>query len=285
MVAAALVDRPSFEQPHDRHERRVEDRHREHEDRQQERRDGRPGHLPARRQPERGEREPEHLRAGVAHEDERLAVRPQVERQEADSRRARRRATRTSTASLGWTVTASIAKKPNAIAASVAASPSMLSSRLNAFVIPTSQSSATSVGDDLRCGRAGRRCRSRARSPAARELRRELRERRQRAEVVDQPGERRAGRCRRRSRRAARSSGIAPDGDREPEPGGEPDEDPDAAEERRGALVPAVGRGRCDEAPRERRAEQQVRPSSAASGEGDEPPRGCSRDARVVERC
>ena len=46
-------------------------------------------------------------------------------------------------ASSGWTVTASIAKNPNAIAASVAASPSMLSSRLNAFVIPTSQKIAS----------------------------------------------------------------------------------------------------------------------------------------------
>ncbi len=45
----------------------------------------------------------------------------------------------------GWVVTASIAKKPAAIAASVAASPSMLSSRLNAFVRPTSQSSASRV--------------------------------------------------------------------------------------------------------------------------------------------
>ena len=43
---------------------------------------------------------------------------------------------------LSCTVTASIAKKPNAIAASVAARPSMLSSRLNAFVTPTSQTSA-----------------------------------------------------------------------------------------------------------------------------------------------
>ena len=46
-------------------------------------------------------------------------------------------------ASSGWTVTASIAKNPNAIAASVAASPSMLSSRLNAFVMPTSQKIAS----------------------------------------------------------------------------------------------------------------------------------------------
>src|SRR5262245_42671419 len=48
-----------------------------------------------------------------------------------------------STASLWWTVTASIAKKRAAMPASVAARPSMLSSRLKAFVIPTSQTSAT----------------------------------------------------------------------------------------------------------------------------------------------
>ncbi len=45
----------------------------------------------------------------------------------------------TATVLLGWTVYASTAKKTQAIAASVAASPSMLSSRLNAFVIPISQ--------------------------------------------------------------------------------------------------------------------------------------------------
>ena len=48
-----------------------------------------------------------------------------------------------STASFLCTVTASIAKNIAAIPASVAASPSMLSSRLNAFVMPTSQMSAT----------------------------------------------------------------------------------------------------------------------------------------------
>ncbi len=50
---------------------------------------------------------------------------------------------RASTALFSCTVTASIAKNTAAIAASVAARPSMLSSRLKAFVIPTSQSSAT----------------------------------------------------------------------------------------------------------------------------------------------
>ena len=48
----------------------------------------------------------------------------------------------TSTRSFGCWVTASIAKANAPIAARVAASPSMLSSRLNAFVIPTSQTSA-----------------------------------------------------------------------------------------------------------------------------------------------
>jgi hypothetical protein len=52
---------------------------------------------------------------------------------------------RTSTVRLGWIVTASIAKKAAAIAASVAARPSMLSSRLNAFVIPISQTSAIAI--------------------------------------------------------------------------------------------------------------------------------------------
>ena len=49
----------------------------------------------------------------------------------------------TSTARFGWSVAASMAKKSEAIAASDAASPSMLSSMLNAFVIPTSQNTAS----------------------------------------------------------------------------------------------------------------------------------------------
>ena len=52
---------------------------------------------------------------------------------------------RVATRLLGWTVNASIAKNPHAIAASVAARPSMLSSRLNAFVIPTIQRTPIAV--------------------------------------------------------------------------------------------------------------------------------------------
>src|SRR4029077_19169640 len=66
--------------------RRVQDRNREDEDRQEKGRDRRSGDLPARGQAERREREPEDLRARVAHEDERLAVRTEVERQEPGTR-------------------------------------------------------------------------------------------------------------------------------------------------------------------------------------------------------
>ena len=51
----------------------------------------------------------------------------------------------TATVLFGWTVKASMAKNRQAIAASVAARPSMLSSRLNAFVIPISQRSPSAV--------------------------------------------------------------------------------------------------------------------------------------------
>ena len=89
---------------------------------------------------------------------------------------------------LGCTVKASIAKNAQAIAASVAASPSMLSSRLNAFVIPTSQTTPSDrredvVADDLDAD-ARRRARARRRRPA-----RELGERRQVEDVVEQAGE------------------------------------------------------------------------------------------------
>ena len=74
VVAAALRHGPSLEQPDDGDERRVEDRHREHEDRQQQRRDRRAGDGPARGEAERREREAEHLAAAVAHEDGRGPV-------------------------------------------------------------------------------------------------------------------------------------------------------------------------------------------------------------------
>ena len=89
---------------------------------------------------------------------------------------------------LGWTVKASIAKNAQAIAASVAARPSMLSRRLKAFVIPTSHTTPITVasesfetistrmpGDEHERRRA--------------DLGGDLRERRQAVDVVDEPGE------------------------------------------------------------------------------------------------
>ena len=55
-----------------------------------------------------------------------------------------------------------------ATAASVAASPSMLSSRLKAFVIPTSQTSPSTVASTFDCRRSRPTARSRARSPRRR---------------------------------------------------------------------------------------------------------------------
>ena len=90
---------------------------------------------------------------------------------------------RTATRWLGCTVYASMAKNAQAIAASVAASPSMLSSRLNAFVMPMSQATpitvaATGLLDDLDAHARDEHERRRG------ALRAELRERRQVEEVV-----------------------------------------------------------------------------------------------------
>ena len=80
------------------------------------------------------------------------------------------------------------AKYRHATAASVAASPSMLSSRLNALVIPTSQKSAiTTPRASFAISSTREPCGDR--DPGRGELRRELRERAQVPDVVDEPGD------------------------------------------------------------------------------------------------
>ena len=189
VVAAALVDRAPLEQPRDRHERGVEDRHGEDQDRQHERGDGRPGDAPARGEPERGEREADREAAGVAHEDAARGRGPEVERQEADARDRAGEREREHEVVRRARVTASIAKKPNAIAASVAARPSMLSSRLNAFVTPTSQSSAIAIADALVADELDLRAASRARSRRRRSARASFASGLQATEVVDEAGD------------------------------------------------------------------------------------------------
>ena len=104
-----------------------------------------------------------------------------------------------------WTVNASIAKNAHAIAASVAARPSMLSSRLKAFVIPTSQTTPSAVARiGSRRSRRGRRTRERAppRLPARR-----LRERRKVGRRRRRGRRGRGSRSRRGCRRARGSRG------------------------------------------------------------------------------
>ena len=115
---------------------------------------------------------------------------------------------RTSSSRSSWTVTASMAKKTAAINASVPASPSMLSSRLKAFVIPTSQSRPIDpgedvVGDDLD-REAGGRARSRPRRTGRRASSAPAACRRRR------PARPRRAVRRRRGRRAARSWACTP---------------------------------------------------------------------------
>ena len=173
-----------------------------------ERRDGRPGDAPARGEPERGQREADREAARVAHEDERAAVAAQVERQEADARgRAREREGEDEVAAC--TVTASIAKKPNAIAASVAARPSMLSSRLNAFVTPDEPDERDRVADPLVADELHLRP-GREHDRRGGDLRGELGERVEAVEVVDEAARRRSARSRGRSRRAPRSARTRP---------------------------------------------------------------------------
>ena len=247
------IGRPSSRRG-ERDESRVENRHREHEHGQDERRDGRAGDAPARGEAERGEREAERLAAGVAHEDERPSPGPQVEREEAEAggrageREAEVRVT-------GCWVTASTAKKANAIAASVAASPSMLSSRLNAFEMPISHTTAiasaiTSLWTIWTCVPVAEH--DRRRTALGGELRRAVPGA---EEIVGEPGE-----------EDERDPGVDAD---EPRVGGEdadrgsrPDadaeagEDADPADDRGRLVVPPVGRGQRNEPPGRARPEQ-----------------------------
>ncbi len=90
MIAAALGHRPLLDEARDRDERRIEDGDREHQQREQDGRDGRPGDGPARRERERGESEAEHLAPRVAHEDGRSPLRTQVEGEESRTCEAER---------------------------------------------------------------------------------------------------------------------------------------------------------------------------------------------------
>ena len=179
-------------------------------------------------------------------------------------------------------IAADEAKNAAEITARLPASPSMLSSRLKAFVIPTSQKSADrdrepgAVHDlDVRAGREDDR--------GASELRGDLGERRQRADVVDQACEEEQARSGEDpDELAARLE--RPECDGEPHPGAQADVDPHPADEAalrhrasdsRRASARARARGGSGAAPRRR----SVWPGKRRV------PRGCSQAARVGRRC
>ena len=129
----------------------------------------------------------------------------------------------------------------------------MLSSRLNAFVIPTSQrtpiaaarTSLPTISTERPVDEHDRR---------GAELRGELEPRGQRVDVVDQAGEE-------EQRGAAEDAEQllaaveAADRERRADPGGEPEEDADAAEGRGRVLAPALAGGVRDQPAAERGAE------------------------------
>ena len=262
MVAPALVNRAPFEQTHDRDERRVEDRHGEDEDRQQERCGGRARHLVARQEPEAGDGEAEHLRAGVAHERLGRPAQAQVEAQEADARKCQRerehehRVVRVD----GDGVEREVAGRDRG---ERGREPVHVVEQVERVRHPdepdhTQRHRDPVAPDDLDRQAAPQRDRSCA------ELRPELRPGGKRVQVVDEPREeehraadQHAPQLRARLERTGR--------ERDEGTGEQPGEDPEPADERGLLLVPAIGARRSGEAAEdggtERRPDHRVRGS------------------------
>ena len=171
-------------------------------------------------------------------------------------------ATTSGSSPASWS-SAATAKTAQETAASDAARPSMLSSRLKAFVIPTSQTSPSAVastslptistvspGGEHDAGR--------------RELGRQLRDRLERVDVVDEAGDEEDRAAAEDPEQLAARLGRA-DGDRRGDARDEPEEDADAAEGRRRARVPALPGRVGDEPPADAGAQEHRRSVSAAT--------------------
>ena len=172
-----------------------------------------------------------------------------------------------SAAWLGWTVTASIAKKPNAIAGERRGEPVHVVEQVERVRHADEPEEREGPGDHLRVDQlhvgAGRE-----HQHGGSDLRAELDERRQGPEVVDQPGDE-------QQRDAAVDAGEGlgerdrPGRDGEPHAGGDAREDSEAAEQWRRALVPAVGGRRGDEPAGERRAQERPDRQDGRGESGD----------------
>lgn len=226
----------------------------------------------------------EYLRPGVAHEDERLSARAQVEGQEAGTgerageREREHRVARVDRHCVDC-------KEGKGDRSQARGEPVHVVEEVERVRHADEPQERERPGKDLRVDQldvgSGRQHEDR-RS----ELDGELAERRQRMQVVDHAGDEEqrdpavdAGDLAGRGHRA--------DGDGEPQSDGDAGEDPDPAEKRRGALVPAVGRRRRDQALRDRRAQQDPNGESGGgeSGEGREGAHVVEGSKGVLGRC
>ena len=178
-------------------------------------------------------------------------------------------------------VTASIAKYAHETTASVAASPSMLSRRLKAFVMPTSQSEPDCPGDDVVAddldGQAAR-----DHDHGGDDLRCELRHDAQMPEIVDEPCEEHDGDAGDDAAELSAPVDRAA-GEREGEPGDEAGEDADAAERRGLPLVPTVVARDGQQATARARAEEKPENRGGNAERRDRHDRHHNRE-RVVEQ-
>ena len=263
VVAAALRDRPAFEQPDDGHERRVEDRARQGSGSAagaSRRSCRRPSSSRRGRAPRARSRAPG---ARVAHEDERLPPGRRLNgRKPAQAQRAGEREREDGVVRVD--VTASIAKNAKRSGERRREAVHVVEQveRVRHADEPEQRERATRrralwISCDVRAGRehdhGGGELRSRASRAASSACRSSTRPATKRIEMPPKmpassvAGWDRAG------------------GDREPEPDAEPGEDADPAEERGRAVVPAVARGGRDEPPL-RAGEREEQPDGERGG-------------------
>ena len=273
MIGASLRDRPPLEGASDRHEGRVEDRDREHQQRQHDACQRRPGRCPAGGERERGEPETDHLAAGVAHEDNGLAAGSQVEGEEADARAAERE--RDDDRELARVPRDRIHGEHGAgDRRERRGQPIHVVEQVERVRDPDQPDDAEDGGEQVRVDDLDGQPRSEDDSCGG-ELRRELRDRGEREEVVDETGDEEHGATSEDPRELAACVGA--EQDRRADACHQPEEDPDSPEHGRRALVPALpGRSR-DEPVANTRA-QQTREDQSGNRER------CDRGDRIHER-
>ena len=276
VILPALCHRTPLGEPPDRDERRVEDRDREHEERQQHRGDRRAGGRPARGERQRGEQEPEQLAARVAHERARAAGRPEVEGQEAGAREGEREREDEHEIVLVHRrrVDREVDARDRGERRGQAVHVVEQVERVRDADEPEERDRDAEhvVLDELDAQARGDR------DPGGGELRGELRQRAQVADVVEQAGDEDDRAAGEDSRRAPRSRSTAPTRSASSTPAATPSGDRNAAERRCRAVVPTLAGRLGDEGDGRRRGAEQGPQGERRHWEGGD------RDDRVHGR-